>query len=249
MLRGRLPEYSMPRHVLLNNVQHKNLRVITRRSVELGDGAGSVVVFPTEFREAQREYPIFFRKEPGTDDFLSVALLGFAKDENLYLDANGWNAFYLPAVVARGPFLIGFQEGAPVIHIDLDHPRVSETEGEPLFLPLGGQSPYLQYVASVLDAIHRGLSKSREMSAAFAALDLIVPVQLEVRLTADEHHNLHGYHTINDERLRDLDAPSLARLHQAGFLECAYLVMASLNNFQKLVDRKLARHRAAHPQD
>ena len=127
----------MTRHVPLNNVEHKNLRVITRSSAQFGDNVGGVVIFPTEFREVQREYPIFFRKEPGTDDYLSVALLGFAKDENLFLDGSGWNARYIPAVVARGPFLIGFQDESPVIHLDLDHPRVSETEGEPLFLATG----------------------------------------------------------------------------------------------------------------
>jgi hypothetical protein len=235
----------MPRHVPLNNVQHQNLRVITRRSTQLGDGVGSLVVFPTEFREAQREYPIFFRKEPGTEDFLSVALFGFAKDENLFLDANGWNARYLPAVVARGPFLIGFEGDKPVIHVDLDHPRVSETEGEPLFLPLGGQSAYLQHIAAVLDAIHRGLTAAKQMSAAFTALDLVAPVNLEIRLTADEHHHLHGYYAIDEERLRALDATPLAELHRAGFLESAYLVMASLKNLQKLVDRKVGRNRAA----
>jgi hypothetical protein len=245
----------MARHVLLNNVQHKNLRVITRSSVHFGDNIGGVVIFPTEFREAQREYPIFFRKEPGTDDYLAVAMLGFAKDENLYLDEHGWNARYIPAVVARGPFLIGFQEEnvdgeirkSPVIHIDLDHPRVSETEGEPLFLAMGGQTPYLQRVAAVLDAIHRGLAIGKEMFAAYTALDLVVPLNLEVRLTEDQRHRLHGYFTLDADRLGALDAPSLERLHKAGFLELAFLALASLNNFQKLVDRKLARHRATHP--
>ena len=126
----------MARHVLLNNVDHKNLRVITRRGAQSGDNYGNVVVFPTEYRELQREYPIFFRKDPGGDGYLSVAMLGFAKDENLFLEDGGWNARYLPSVVARGPFLIGFQEAqvdgelrkSPVIHIDLDHPQVSETK-------------------------------------------------------------------------------------------------------------------------
>jgi hypothetical protein len=182
-------------------------------------------------------------------------MLGFAKDENLYLDAHGWNARYIPAVVARGPFLIGFQDEnadgevrkSPVIHIDLDHPRVSETEGEPLFLAMGGQTPYLQRVAAILDAIHRGLAIGKEMFAAFSALDLMVPLNLEVRLTEDQHHRLHGYFTIDADRLRALDASSLHRLHQAGFLEIAFLVLASVNNFQKLVDRKVVRHRAANP--
>jgi hypothetical protein len=246
----------MPRHVLLNNVHHKNLRVITRSSVQFGDNVGSVVVFPTEYREVQREYPILFRKEPGTENYLSVVLLGFAKDENLFLDAHGWHAHYLPAAVARGPFLIGFQETqvdgetrkSAVVHIDLDHPRVSETEGEPLFLPMGGNSPYLQRIAAVLDALHQGLTIGKEMFAAFTALNLVVPMNLEVRLTADQRHRLHGYYSIDADRLHELDAPSLHQLHKAGFLESAFLVLASLNNFQKLVDWKLERHRAAHPE-
>ena len=159
----------MARHVLLNNVEHKNLRVITRRGAQFGDNSGNVVVFPTEYRELQREYPIFFRKDPGGDGYLSVAMLGFAKDENLFLEDGGWNARYLPSVVARGPFLIGFQEAqvdgelrkSPVIHIDLDHPQVSETEGEPLFLKLGGNAPYLQEMTAVLDRIHRGVALSQ----------------------------------------------------------------------------------------
>lgn len=243
----------MARHVLLNNVEHKNLRVITRHSAQFGEDVGNVVVFPTEYRELQREYPLFFRKEPGGDNYLSVAMLGFEKDENLYLDGAGWNARYLPAVVARGPFLIGFQETqadgeirkSPVIHVDLDHPRISETEGEALFLPLGGNAPFLQGMTTVLDRIHRGLSFSKDMFAAFMALDLIDPVKLEIKLTAEEQINLLGYYTVNAEKLRALDAPSLAGLHKAGFLESAYLVIGSLNNVQKLVDRKLLRHRGS----
>ena len=243
----------MARHVLLNNVEHKNLRVITQRGAQFGDNVGNVVVLPTEYRELQREYPIFFRKEPGGDSYLSVAMLGFAKDENLFLEDAGWNARYLPAVLARGPFLIGFQEAqvdgevrnSPVIHIDLDHPRVSEAEGEPLFLKLGGNAPYLQEMTSVLDRIHRGLALSKDMFAAFTALDLIDPITLEVKLDADEQHNLLGYFTINLEKLRALDAASLAGLHRSGFLESAYLVLGSVNNVRKLVDRKLQRRRGS----
>jgi hypothetical protein len=243
----------MTRHVPLNNVEHKNLRVITRRGPEHGDNAGNVVVFPTEYRELQREYPIFFRKEPGGDAFLSVAMLGFAKDENLFLDETGWDARYLPSVIARGPFLIGFQETqtdgglqqSPVIHIDLDHPQVSETEGEPLFLNLGGNTPYLQQITSVLDRIHRGLALSKEMFAAFTALDLIDPITLEVKLGSEEQHNLLGYFTINLEKLRALDAAALAGLHRSGFLESAYLVIGSVSNVQRLVERKLAQRRGS----
>lgn len=236
----------MARHALLNNVAHRNLRVITRHSAELGDNVGSVLTFPTEFGDVQREYPILFRKDPGTSEFLSVALLGFAKDENLFLDRNGWNASYIPGIIARGPFLIGFQEREvegelqrnPVIHVDMDHPRVSTTEGEPVFLENGGNSRYIERIAAILSGIHEGLEASKAMFAAFSAMNLIEPVRLEVQMSPEEQHNLHGYFTINQDRLRALDGESLAKLNRAGFLEGAFLVVASLNNMKKLIDLK-----------
>jgi len=125
----------MAKHALLNNVAHKNLRVITRHSADLGDNVGSVVTFPTEWGDVHREYPILFRKDPATGEFLSVALLGFGEAENLFLDESGWNASYIPGIVARGPFLIGFQREEPVIHVDLDHPRISPPKASPSSCP------------------------------------------------------------------------------------------------------------------
>ena len=67
----------MARYELLNNIQHKNLRVITRAGAQYGDNVGLVVTFPTEYADVQREYPIFFRKDATTGEYSSVALLGF----------------------------------------------------------------------------------------------------------------------------------------------------------------------------
>ena len=44
----------MARHVLLNNVEHKNLRVVTRHGKDFGEAVGSVPTFPTEFAEILR---------------------------------------------------------------------------------------------------------------------------------------------------------------------------------------------------
>jgi hypothetical protein len=243
----------MTRHVMLNNVDHRELRVITRHSAEFGDNVGSVVTFPTEFGDVQREYPIFFRKDSSSGEFISVVLLGFAKDENLFLDETGWIASYIPGIVARGPFLIGFQEREiagevrknTVIHIDLDNPRVSKTEGELLFLEHGGNTRYLERIARILDGIHRGMAVSKAMFAAFIAADLVEPVKVEIQMSPEEQHNLHGYYTINEEKLATLDGESLARLNKAGFLQGAFLVIASLNNVKKLIEMKHRKRRRA----
>jgi hypothetical protein len=239
-------DFHMANHVMLNNIAQKDLRVITRFGAEFGDNIGTVLTFPTEYIDMQREYPIFFRKDPTSGEYQSVALLGFSKDENLFLDGARWNGAYVPGILARGPFLIGFQEKVvdgeprkePVIHVDLDDPRISRTEGEPVFMPQGGNSPYLEHVAMVLSRLRDGIEISKAMFAAFQEFELIEPVKLDIKLTAEESYSVHGLHTIDARKLSQLDGQALEKLNRAGFLQGAYLVIASTSNVRKLMALK-----------
>jgi hypothetical protein len=76
------------------------------------------------------------------------------------------------------------------------------------------------------------------MFAAFTAADLIEPVKLEVKVTAERTYNLAGLHTISHEKLRSLDKDALYKLHQSGFLQGAFLVAASVGNVRKLIAMK-----------
>ncbi|WP_295803395.1 SapC family protein [uncultured Microbulbifer sp.] len=239
----------MANHVLLNNVDHASLRVATGHSEALGSRIGLVPVFATEFSEVQREYPILLRPDSSRGGYQAVALLGFAGDENLFLDDDGWRADYVPAIVERGPFLIGFQEQEidgeirrePVIHIDLDSPRVSESGGEPIFLPHGGNTPYLERIAAILKGIHSGMAVSDDIFAAFAELHLIEPVNISVEIHRDDSLDLTGYYTVNEEKLADLDGAALERLNRAGFLQYAFFIASSLGNIRRLIERKRRR--------
>lgn len=242
----------MARYELLNNVAHKDLRVATGFGRQFGDDVGMVPAFPTEYAELQREYPIFFRKDRDTGDWQSVALLGFDQHENLFLQDGQWNAAYLPGAAAKGPFLIGFQEQLidgelrkePVMHVDLEHPRVNSTEGEQVFLPQGGNSPYLEHIAGVLRGIRDGTEFGAAMFSAFDSMGLIQPIDLDVQL--DERHriNVSGLHGIDREKLAALDGEALARLNGAGYLEGAFLVLASMHNMRRLMAEKQRRLRA-----
>ncbi|WP_024461648.1 SapC family protein [Marinimicrobium sp. LS-A18] len=242
----------MTNPVFLNNVSHHDLKVIPSYSAELGDNVASVLAFPTEFVELQKEYPILIRKNSETKTFQATALLGFNKEENLYLDPtcrSGWAANYIPAAIAKGPFLIGMQsqdEGssdAPVVHIDLDHPKVSEQDGYPLFLEHGGTSPYLERITSVLKVIHEGIATQDVMFSAFSELGLIEPVAIDIDLNNGEKRQLVGNYTINEEKLASLSGDKLEQLSKRGFLPLAYAVIASMTNIRKLIEIKNGRER------
>lgn len=237
----------MKNNVLLNNVSHQNLKVITRFGAEFGDNVGSVMVFPTEFVELQKEYPILFRRNPETQKYYATALLGLNKSENLFLNpeiGSGWAASYIPASVAKGPFLIGFQSldsgktQNTVIHINLDHVKVSQQDGYPLFLEHGGNSPYLEHIAKVLNLIHQGMIVQDVMFELFSEFDLLEAIDIDIDLNNGEKYKLTGNYTINEEKLAELSGDKLEKLNKMSFLPLAYAAITSLTNIRKLTDIK-----------
>lgn len=229
--------------VLLNNVDHHDLRVITRGGAEFGDGVSQVMVLPTELEAAQRDFPIVLRKD-ADGNLRPVALLGLARDENLFLDPQGgWISTHVPALMRRGPFSIAAPEGAegePMIRVDLANPRVSRSEGTPVFLPHGGNTRYLDQIIDTLKAIFVGNRLLDAMVEAFADAGLLKPVNLELQVAEGEAYAISDAQTIDRARLAELDGAALDRLHRACFLHSAFMIAASLANVQRLVDRKSA---------
>lgn len=241
----------MPNYVLLNNIQHADLKVIDKYGFDSADRKAVVLIVPTEFVNIQREYPIFLTKDAKTQEYQAVALLGIQKDENLFLPPNSekgseWQASYVPAIIARGPFIVGSQERPgegpkSVIYVDMGSPKISENEGKPLFLKFGGNSPYLEYIQNLLGAIQAGAEIGRKMYRMFDEMNLIEALTIDVDLKNGDKHRLAGYFSINENRLSELDGESLEKLNRAGYLQAAYLMLASQINLQKLIEMKNSR--------
>lgn len=229
----------MANHAPLNNVDHKNLRVVTTRGAAYGDAVMSALTFPAEFRDLQACYPIVFAQD-GNGSYDAIALLGFEQGENLFLGPDGWDAPAIPLTVERQPFMIGRGGDELSVHIDLDSPRVRDggIEGEALFLTYGGTSEYLERISSVLRTIHDGLAASRAFVAALVDLDLIESFVLDVELDDGSQNRLAGFYTINEDRIAQLSAEQLAGLHGKGYLQAIYMAVASLAQFRALIQRK-----------
>ena len=235
----------MANHDILDNKNHKDVKVITHFDDEFSEKINSALIFPNEIKAAQRDYPILFIKNPDTGQFQSVVLLGLVAGENQYIN-NGWQASYIPAMINKGPFIIGFEEKEengekvklPIVAIDMDNPRVNKKSGEPIFLEDGQASPYLLQVNQSLKTLHEGSQLNQEMFAAFLKNDLIEPVALNIELNNGEKISLQGNYTLNEEKLSQLSGDALTELHSSGLLRVAYFITASLDNIQRLVDLK-----------
>lgn len=237
-------------HVLLNNVDHHDLRLITRYGAAYGDSVNQALIFPTEFQDIQRLYPIFFRQTEG-GGFKSVALLGFERNENLFLNDDRWNASYVPAMHRVSPFLIGQPKPAQgqdlppdaeaMILVDPEHARISRNEGAPLFLSHGGNAPVLQQVAQTLQQVYAGSQVSDAMFAAFLEAGLLAPVRINVEISDSQAFLLEDMLTISREALQNLDGARLQALNAAGFLALAFFVVASMSNLSAMIALKTDR--------
>lgn len=234
----------MPRHAQLNNVDHARLRVRAERSAALGDAVMSCPVFANEFRDVQAHYPIVFRK-PEDGPVQPLALLGLKRGENLFLDGDGWDAPCIPAAMRAQPFLIGSRDGPDgaelEVHVDLDHPRVSETEGEPVFLEQGGMSDLLKRAVNDLTRLNAGHAANSRFSEALERHGLLEPLAIEIAFVDGSAGRLDGLHAIAEETLAALDGEALAELHRAGHLQPVFMAVASLSQLSALIARRNAR--------
>jgi hypothetical protein len=240
------------RYQVLNADEHGKLRVRTERSAELGDSLMHCMVFPGEFRNVQASYPILFQKYPDTGRFYALALFGFEEGENLFLSEKGWEPAYLPLVMQRQPLLIAFQAGSAgadgasggadekkaVVSIDMESPRLSEEQGEALFLPHGGASEYLSNMSTTLERVHLGHQQSEQLCALLEKYELLESFVLDVTLDSGEQHQLLGFYGINEEKLQKLSADALAELQEKGALAPIFMAVASVSQFRGLINRK-----------
>ncbi|ACD61410.1 SapC family protein [Xanthomonas oryzae pv. oryzae] len=231
----------MTNAVLLNNLDHRDLRVITAHGAAYGDEVVSAATFPQEFRQLQAQYPIVFHRS-GERSFQPLALLGLRLGENLFLDGARWDAPYIPLSIQRQPFLIGEQPDGPMVHIDLDSPRISSAEGELLFREHGGTTDFLDRISQVLRTLHDGLAASDAFVERVLRYDLLEPFVFEATLNNGLECRLAGLYVVHEERLRALDEAALLELHRHGDLEPLYMAVASIAQFRHLLERMNRRH-------
>lgn len=233
----------MSNTVLLNPVEHRELRVEAGHGAAFGDDVMYAAIFPDEFRDVQAHYPIVFRRD-AKGGFHPLALFGLHEGLNLFLHGDRWDATYIPLAMRRQPFLIGVSGEDRLIHVDLDHPRVRGNGGERMFREYGGATKFLEHYKAVLSALHDGALATPAFIDALLRNQLLESFALDVQLDDGTENRLVGFHTIDEARLQALDGAALEQLARDGHLLPIYMVLASVSRFRDLIER-MNRRRAA----
>ena len=230
---------------ILNNVDHKDLKIDITPRKDYGDLVNRVPIVATEYSDLHKQFPIFIHKNTKTGELTSHAILGLEKDENLFVENDEWQVHYVPAMLARGPFSMGYRKTDPdsddiedtLIMIDEEHPRCG-TQGEPVFMEFGGETLYLEYIKKVLKTLRAGLDVDKLFFGLLEEFDLLEPVSVELILSSEKQVNFNGYYTINQSKLWELDGDSLIKLNKSGVFGLIFFLISSADNFEKIIELK-----------
>jgi hypothetical protein len=238
----------MPNLANLDRNAHQKLRVNDARALSVFRDLNMCPVVPSEIPRLVIEYPIAFAKNGDTGQFVCVAVFGLDAGQNLYWRDGAWSGYSIPLNVGRQPFYVGVAgdpAGGPnaqnlITCIDLENPGVGEGEGEPLFDASAAETPYLRHKLAQLNELVDAEQRARDFTEKAASLGLIHPIQLEIKTQGAEPRKIGGLFSIDEKKLRSLDAETLVDLNTRGYLHAMYAMLSSLGHLSILARRSVA---------
>ncbi len=228
--------------VPLSLANHGSISLEAATNFEFSAGVNAVPLMAVELPQAAVEYAIVFTVTE--QDVIPAVVLGIRNEQNLFLSADAkWQAKYIPAFIRRYPFVFSTSADGKslVLCIDETHPGINrEGRGSRLFGEDGKPSSFTEKVLAFLKEYQTQFERTRMFGRHLKDLGLLEPMQAEVTTPSGEKLKLSGFHTVSREKLRALDADSLASLARTDELELIYLHLYSMRNFNNFKERLLS---------
>jgi len=222
--------------VLVSQSRHGDRFVESGTDFSFSKNVNSVPLTAVEFPLATAEYPIVFAGSG--DDVSPAVILGVQENQNLYLTAeNKWDAKYIPAFIRRYPFVFSQSGDQFMLCIDEEFSGLNANgAGVPLFKADGSPSFYVENVLKFLQDYQLQFNRTKQFCANLVALDLLEPMQADVKLEQGQQFSLRGFMVVNKAKLKALSGEQLAALAATDELELIYLHLQSMRNFNVLKD-------------
>ena len=243
---AQLMFYDKP--VPLNKEAHKDLKIgPNENGFSFAKNTNSVLLSGMEFVHAAKEYPIIFIK--AGEVALPVALLGFRKDENFFVDSDGkWDAKYIPAFVRRYPFVLAQapegkegEEKKLAVCIDENFPGLNNKEGKALFTDSGEPTELLENAIKFLKEYQAQYQRTEIFVNRLNDLDLLTGYTASAELQDGEKLSLSGLMVVDEKKLMALDKNKAMELFRSGEMGWIYAHLLSLSNMNAVMARMSAK--------
>ena len=195
----------------------------------------SVPLLAAEFIAAA-DLPIIFAGEG--KEVVPAALLGFAPEENLMMEASGqWRQAYVPAFLRRYPFVFSESEDRRTLTLCIDEEFEglnTEGRGERLFDAEGNRTQFLEGTLGFVSQYQAQFNRTRSFCERLVRLNLLKPAQARRSAEDGAAVTVGGFSVVDRERLKSIADAELRAMFDTDELELVFLHLHSLGNVQKL---------------
>ncbi len=234
---GSMFLYSQPE--LLTKEKHGHLG-ITRppRPYDFVKSERAIPVSLAELASAQRHYPIVF-SDPQQP--LLLAAVGVLDDSNLFVGDDGlWDtSAYVPAYLRCYPFALAMRpDGQASVIIDRAAPHVTEEPEFPFFEGDNLSTPVQEHV-NFCSQYNAYAQVTRTFCSRMAELEMLSGQQVTYKGDdGSQERPIASYIAVAMQKLDDIDAEGLFKLHSEGMLSAIYAHNFSLDNWMRLLERR-----------
>lgn len=230
--------------------KHAKLRLKPNPDWSHAQGTHLAGITLNELSATACNFPIVFVQNPNSKIFHPVAMLGLRPGENAYYNAEGgWDGTYVPLMIQRHPFMIGFDDTKPEDAKELTaclnraSPFLTDNPGEgiALFKEDGTETDLLVTIHALLKNIFDGERLTEQFVAKLAEFNLFSHFELIMQPQSAEPRKITGMFTIDEQKMRELKPEQVQELHKLDFLAPAYIIMGTLyqlNTLLKLRNKK-----------
>ncbi|MFQ3236695.1 MAG: hypothetical protein ACI9C4_002268 [Paraglaciecola sp.] len=221
-------------YIPLDKDKHKDLKINLQHDFAHAKDAHIAAASIREYAQLASVMPIVFVKDPTSENFHTVVMLGTEKGSNLFVQDGKWQAHCLPLNIQRYPFDVRPDGEKLGVFIDENSDLISD-EGEPVFTEEGAPSPFLENRQKLLSELANSEMATQRFIKQLVEYDLLEPIELLVTYVDGQKRNVTGMHGVSEKRLQALPDDKILVLHKAGFLGAIYAVLMSLGQLNRLV--------------
>lgn len=217
--------------------QHQNLKLAKTRDLSHVAGQHIIPLTAAEFAQASASFPVVFVKNPDSERYRSVAMLGLEAGENLFYQDDKWTAMSIPQSISMVPFSLGIdpdKENTLTACVDLDSEFIGEEQDLPLFEDGDKESEVLVNVQQALGRLYDNERMTDKFIKELEDNDLLQELELNIALSNEEKKKLVGIFTINEDKVKELPDDVVLDFHKRGLFVPIYSMLGSLGQMNRL---------------
>lgn len=225
--------------VLVNAVRHIQATVSVVDNFSFAETTNSIPLNTIEFIEAAKTYPIVFGNSEAP---LPVAIVGLEQTNYFINSDKTWQKnSYIPAYIRQYPFIFFENSKENTFHLCIDeaspHFQIQTPENaKRLYDDKGNPTETTNNAMKFCTAFYQHHVITRNFCNDLKEYKLLQPYRSDIALKSGRKASLTGFQIIDEKALNSLSNKDYLALRDKGWIPFIYFALASISNWQKLVD-------------